>query len=278
MLTIAATGSGAVAVCCRNRGRPEHRDPEPGEPEDQEQSEHVRGGTQRRDDREQARQTHDQAQPAQRPRKRPAPQAHDADEQDPQATEELPTRATAQSLRDGLDRLPHGLRLIRVRGVEVDDGGHARVEDHATGDQDDGPHQAHGGGHLHQRRRCRAQPSVQGQGQDRQDDTEDHVGDQVHHVHAGVVCREQRDLLGDVCGTGVVDHHQEERHRQQERRTQVQRRQAACPLLGSGCVTERVHLLLRSEWHHTRLAGRARDQYHYLRCKCSTYTVGNVNP
>ena len=46
---------------------PNNRDPEPDEPGDREQPEQVRGGTQRWHDRQQPREAHDHAEPAQRP-------------------------------------------------------------------------------------------------------------------------------------------------------------------------------------------------------------------
>ena len=90
-------------------------------------------------------------------------QRRHADEQDPQAAEKLAAGA-AEAIRHRLDRLPGRHCLGRVRAVETDDRRHAGVEDHAAGDQHDGPDEPHGGRRLRQGRGSVLQPLVERRG------------------------------------------------------------------------------------------------------------------
>ena len=139
----------------------------------------------------------DHAEPAECPREPARPKARDAHQQNPQAAEDLAVGA-AEAIRDRLDHLPHGHRLGRVRRVEGHDRAHAGIEHEAARDEQHRPDQPDRGRGLHQGRSRRLQALVQGQRQDGQGDSEDHVGDEVHDLHGAVVGRERGDLGGRV--------------------------------------------------------------------------------
>ena len=98
------------------------------------------------------------------------------------------------------------------------------------------------GRHLRQGRRSVLQARVQGQRQDGQDEAEDHVGDQVHDLHARVVAHEHGHLLGGVHDIGVLHEQEEERHGDQIGHCQVEGRDAPGPLPSRSSGGGRVHL------------------------------------
>ena len=85
------------------------------------------------------------------------------------------------------------------------------------------------GRRLGEGRRAVLQARVQGQRQDGEDEAEDHVGDQVHDLHARVLAHDHGHLLGGVHDIGVLHEQEEERHGDQIGHCHVEGRDAPEP-------------------------------------------------
>jgi hypothetical protein len=156
-------------------------------------------------------------------RERPRAPRRQADQQRPEAAEQLAVGA-GHARRDGLDREPRRWPRGRVVGVQRHDGLHAEVRDHAAGDQHAGPDECDARRDAHRGRRGGAQAGVQRPGEHDEHDPEDDVDRQVGELQATEVLREERDLVERVADAREVDDEQEVGNPGEVGERQVERR------------------------------------------------------
>ena len=88
--------------------------------------------------------------------------------------------------------------------MQVDDVLHAHVGDRPAGDQEAGPDDAPPGDHSRYRKSFALEPIVEGEGQNREHESEDHIRKDIEGVQAALVSDEKREFRGGVNHTLVI--------------------------------------------------------------------------